>query len=320
MGARAPRARGLAHPDDVSSATTPAQWSGSGARLLVRLTASAMPSSRARSAARDRRRWPHHRDGLEHRVVDQPGHVVPPAFLRQPVQLRVQRPPAMALERGRVRGRRSVERELSPGHVLEPLELVVALGRHHERGAHDLHVAPRAAGGGNSPRQRGQRDLLQRLTRRERVGDEPVGHLTGDLDHAGPEAADVHRGSPERVGSRIERRDHQGVPVEVARERERLSRLPRRPDRVERPHDLAHPARRLRPRRAEAVHDVRSHLRAEPEQEAATGDQLQVVAEVGERHRVARRTRSRSQCPTAPGGCARRRPRARRTDRAWPRS
>ena len=118
--------------------------------------------------------------------------------------------------------------------------------------------------------------------------DEPVGHLARDLDHAGPEAADVHRGATERVGPGIERRDHQRVPVEVALERERLARLPRRADRVERPHDLVHAARRLRPGRAEAVHDVRAHLRAQPEQEAATGDELQVVAEVGEVHRVAR--------------------------------
>ena len=112
-----------------------------------------MPSSRARSFGAIDAGWPHHRDRPRARSSSiSAGHLVPAAVLRQPVELGVQVAPPVALERGRVRRRRSVERELLAGDVLEPLELLLAVGGDDERGAHDLHVGTRAARRGEAPR------------------------------------------------------------------------------------------------------------------------------------------------------------------------
>ncbi len=118
--------------------------------------------------------------------------------------------------------------------------------------------------------------------------DQAVGHLTRDRDHARAEAAHVHRRTAERVRTGIERRDHQRVSVEVALELQGPSGLPCGEDRLDRTHQLVHASGRLRPRGAVPVHDVRAHLRTEPEHETASSDELQVVGEIRQVHRRAR--------------------------------
>jgi hypothetical protein len=76
--------------------------------------------------------------------------------------------------------------------------------------------------------------------------------------------------------------------VELAAEREALAARPGVPDRADRPDELLHACRRPPPRHREASLDVRLDLRAEPQLEPAPGDQLEVVGEHRDVHRVAR--------------------------------
>src|SRR6478752_1345739 len=100
------------------------------------------------------------------------------------------------------------------------------------------------------------------------MGDEAVGDLTGDTDHVRAEPTDVDGWWPERVGPGVEGGDHERVAVEVAFEAQAVAGLPAAPDLAHGEDDLAHALRRLRPHRAEPVHDVRPDLGAEAEEEA----------------------------------------------------
>src|SRR5436190_1247938 len=65
-----------------------------------------------------------------------------------------------------------------------------------------------------------------------------------------------------------------------------ISTSPRvRPPRA---HEVAHAGVRLRPGLAEALLDVGTDLRAEPEDETAARHELQVVRGIGARHRIPR--------------------------------
>ena len=194
---------------------------------------------------------------------------------------------SMQLEHRRVRGSRSVERELvldrahrcvvfclgGPGHDhRRPDQFDLFDGSTHRCGAlgdgrlHDLFEGPTAV---------------------ERMHDQAVGDLACGPDHPRSEATEEHRWGTERIGPGVERRHHQRVPVELAVEGQLAVALPTVPDGSNGEHQLPHTRRRARPGLAEALLDVGSDLRAEAQHEAATRDALQVRADVREHHRVA---------------------------------
>ena len=79
------------------------------------------------------------------------------------------------------------------------------------------------------------------------MGDDAVGHLAGDLVHAGPTAARKTRGAPYGCGGGA-KSGHQGVGVEVALEDRASPRRSTTTDRPQREHELPHACRRGRPR------------------------------------------------------------------------
>jgi hypothetical protein len=112
--------------------------------------------------------------------------------------------------------------------------------------------------------------------------EEAVGHLAHHLGHLR-----AHSGTPDArqavgVGARIEDGGHQGVGVEVAAEVEPGPLLPAAPDGADRLDHLTHARRRPRPRHREAPLDVGLDLGTEAQDEASLGEQLHVVAQVGE--------------------------------------
>ena len=76
--------------------------------------------------------------------------------------------------------------------------------------------------------------------------------------------------------------------VELAPKVQSLAALPAVPDGAHGQHEFAHARCRAGPGRAEAALDVRPDLGSEPEDEAPAREELQVEAQVGERHRIAR--------------------------------
>ena len=90
-----------------------------------------------------------------------------------------------------------------------------------------------------------------------------------------------------RVRARVEERRHQRVRVEVAAEVELRAVVPAVPDGADGEDHLPHARRRVAPRHREALGDVRLDLAAEAEDEPALRERLQVVADVGQQHRVA---------------------------------
>lgn len=114
-----------------------------------------------------------------------------------------------------------------------------------------------------------------------------IGDLPRDLEHPLADRGQPDRGCPVVLRTRPERRRHQGVLREPPAEVERLAGLPRRPDRPQAEHVLAHPRGGLRPRHAEPALDVRSDLGAEAQDEPAPGQPLQVPGGVGGLHHAA---------------------------------
>ena len=125
---------------------------------------------------------------------------------------------------------------------------------------------------------------------------------------------------PDVARLRGEERRHQRVAVDLAFELQRRAVLPRRPDRADREHHLAHARRRARPRHREPLLDVRLDLRSETEDGPPGRERLEVPADVREVHRAARESRPRSRSRGRCARCARPRGPAGRTDRAGPRT
>ena len=122
----------------------------------------------------------------------------------------------------------------------------------------------------------------------ERHHQQPVGDLGRGPGHHRAERAEQHRRRTERVRAGDERRRHQRVLGVLAPEVQPGAVLPGGQDRLHRQHDLPHPRRGGRPRRAVPLLDVRLDLRPEPEPEPAAAHQLQVPRGVREVHRRAR--------------------------------
>src|SRR4029453_1259210 len=124
------------------------------------------------------------------------------------------------------------------------------------------------------------------------------------------EAGERDRRTAGRIRAGAEERGHEGGGVESAAELEPLAAVPPPPDRPHGLHELAHAGIRLRPGLPEALLDVRADLRAEPENEAPTREELEVVREVGAYHRIAREgDRDRGREPHAARVLGRRRER-----------
>ena len=119
------------------------------------------------------------------------------------------------------------------------------------------------------------------------VREDAVRHLAGDLVHERPDRGEEHPGRPVRMRWRGEHGRHQGVRVELAFELQRRPLVPRRPDRPQREHVLPHPCRRVRPRGAEPLLDMPSHLRPHPQHDTPARVLLQLVGRVRHAHRVA---------------------------------
>ena len=117
--------------------------------------------------------------------------------------------------------------------------------------------------------------------------DDAVRHFAGHLRHQRPHRGEEH---PRRAMLGVvwrEERRHQRVLVELAGELQGFALVPIRPDGPHGEDELPHPRRRVRPRHAEPLGDVRADLRAEAKDEAPFGRGVQIVADVGKHHRGA---------------------------------
>src|SRR3954468_23719690 len=122
-------------------------------------------------------------EGVEDLVVDERAHLLPLAFLGQPVEVVLQVAPAVVLEHAAVRGRGAVERDLLAGAGCRLRHLLLGGAGDDERGTGDLEVAHRAARLGKAALERGDRHRPQVRLGREAVAQEAVAHLAGDLGH-----------------------------------------------------------------------------------------------------------------------------------------
>src|SRR5207247_878209 len=225
-----------------------------------------------------------HRERPEDLVVDELAHLRPLALLREPVEVSLEVAPAVQLEDPPVRRRRPVERDLLLRAAPRRLVLLLVGAGDHEHRSRQLEVAPLLAGPRPAPLERGHRDLAHVPLGREAVQQDPVGDLARDLGHALADGGEEHLRDAVRVGTGVEERRHEGVPVELAAEVELLAFVPARPDGAHREDELAHPLRRVRPRHREPLLDVRLDLAAEAQDEAALRVELEVVADHGRRH------------------------------------
>ena len=226
-------------------------------------------------------------EGVEDRVVDQAGHVVPAARLRTGVQLGLQIAPPVEVEHGPVRRRRGVVAHVAAHGVAGLRHRGLVLDHRNETGARDLDRASRPPRPRQSPAERRHDHLAQVASGADAVGDDAVGHLARHLVHARSHRRQEDPGRAELMRPGREDRGHQRVRVEVALEFQRSAVVPRGPDRPERQDVLTHARRRVRPRRAEALLDVPSHLRTHPEHDAPARVLLELIRRVGQAHRVA---------------------------------
>ena len=180
--------------------------------------------------------------------------------------------------------RRTVEGDLAARQSIGPGHLLLGLAGNDEGRIADFEILALPARFRPAPLKRRQRHLAQVFLGGERVDEHPVGHFAGHLGHQRPHRREKHPGRPVFGVGRREKRRHQRVPVELAGELQRLALVPVRPDGAHGQDELPHTRRRVRPRHAEALGDMRPNLRAEAEHEAALRGGVQVMTDVGERH------------------------------------
>ncbi len=119
------------------------------------------------------------------------------------------------------------------------------------------------------------------------MGQQPVGHLTGDLGHQRTHRRQEDGRVAERVGARVEHRGHEGVTVVLPPEAETAAVGPAGPDGAHGQDELAHPRGRVRPGHRIALLDMGFDLAPEAQHEPALGQGLQVVGRHRQGHRVA---------------------------------
>ena len=191
------------------------------------------------------------------------------------------------IKRRSIRWCRPIERQLFPYDLLGRSQLGFGVSRCHQRHAHEFEFVAASARSGEAALESRQRVLAQRFPRGEGMGDEPIGDLASDLRHPRLHACREDAWRAEGIGTRVKSGRHQRVAIELAFELELRTGFPRLPDSANRHDQLTHAPRRLRPDRAIAIHDMRSDLRTETEDEATASGDLQIVAKVGQVHRIA---------------------------------
>lgn len=109
--------------------------------MFTRLTWSEMSGQPSTKLVGDLVGVAHHRDGLDEVVVDQAGHLLPPAVAGQRLELRVEVAVAVQLEHRRIGRGGAVERELLADRLagIGGARLVGAAGD-HDGHADQLHV------------------------------------------------------------------------------------------------------------------------------------------------------------------------------------
>src|SRR3954454_23711554 len=166
-----------------------------------------------------------HGAGIENVIGDEAGHRRPVAGLGQPAQLHSELGPAVQLEHRTVGGRGGIEGGLSPDLRDGRLHLLIGAGGEKD-GRLDAEPVERLARQATTPGQRRHGALPDPPGGRERVTDEPVRHLAGNLRHHVSDTRDQYGRRTELVRRCDEHRRHQRVPVVRAVEGERLSRRP----------------------------------------------------------------------------------------------
>ncbi len=126
----------------------------------------------------------------------------------------------------------------------------------------------------------------------EGVDDQPVRHLPRHFGHHGTQRPQQHRGWAEGIGAGIEHGRHQRVAIVFALKRHFPALLPAGEDCLECLYVLAHPRRRRTEFNPKAVLDMRLDLGADPQQEAALAEGLQVPGLVRKVHGIARKSDS----------------------------
>jgi hypothetical protein len=121
----------------------------------------------------------------------------------------------------------------------------------------------------------------------EGVDVEAVADLAGQGRQTGVDAGDVDRDLRVLYRTGVEERRHEGVPVELALEVQRLASLERIPDGAQSAYVLAQPRDGSVPGHGEAAPYVRFDLSTEAEDEASVGEVLEIPGSLGYLHRGA---------------------------------
>ena len=151
-------------------------------------------------------------------------------------------------------------------------QILFGRGRGDQRLHAGLEIVEHAAGLHRALAHRGQHDLADVGRRAHRMEPYALGHFARHPAHHRIHRRDMDRDVGMLDRPRIEQRHHQVDVVVRPRDLERRVGLPVRPDRPHRLHILAHPRAGRRPRQAVAPLDMRLHLRAQPQGEAAPAE------------------------------------------------
>ena len=204
---------------------------------------------------------------MEHVVIDEIRHLLPPAGPAVLARLAGPVLPAVDGKRPSVRRRRQIKR--TPGshrtdHLFEPR---LVGGGADERLETDLDLVDIATGASRTPSQIRQHLLVDVLRRHHRMQPDAVGTLPRHRRHVRTDDGDMNRDVGVVDRTRIEQRHHQVERVVLALELEWRAILPAPPDRPHRTDVVTHPRCRSVPIQAETTLDVGAYLRAQPQHE-----------------------------------------------------
>src|SRR5215469_10577935 len=171
------------------------------------------------------------RKRIEDVVSDDAGHLGPAPALGQRVEFILGLAPAMVLEDRPVGGRRAVEGDLHSGRLTRCVKGSIVGPGHDERADPDLEVFASSCRPCEPSLECRDLPFSDIPGCGERVKEDAVGHLAGELAHAVSQRAQEDARRSIRTRGRAEEGSHQGVLVEAATEVEALAGVPGPPDR-----------------------------------------------------------------------------------------
>ncbi len=192
----------------------------------------------------------------------------------------------MSLQDGPVRRCRPVESNAVANPLAYFVHRLIVRTCRDKSTATDLKVLPFSARDSKPFLQLWYDHIAQIFLRAERVKTNPIGHLTGHLQHDGSNRCQRDARKWESHRLRHEVRRHEGKPVVLPLEFERLTVLPAAPNGFESLQVFTHARCRSGPRHTETLFVVRTNLRPKPHDEATSRCFVQIPCQIGARHRA----------------------------------